>query len=615
MCSAAEAGAGPPSRVGPRAGEAPSSLFHRPAILWLLVVIALVQAYPLADIRDAVTQLRVGDTDDAMRLVAVRDLVSGQGWFDTVQHRFLPPEGVRSHWSRLIDAPLAALQILLAPVLGRPFAEGLSAVLWPAALLVLNGWLLLAALRPRFGGPAAILAVFAATVSWSVTAQFAPGRVDHHNVQLLLVLGIGLRLMRDGWRAGAGAGLLAALSLAVGLETLPCLAMAGLFLVTRWAWLGRGALPALAGFGCALGLAAPLLFGLQTPPALWAATYCDALSPPWLWLCVAGAACAGACAALDRHLDGRSARFRLAAALGLGVAAGFAALFPACLGGPFAGMPDRVRQDWLLQVTEMQSLAGLLAGGQWRLPAAYWPAMLAAALAATLLAIRSREHRRFFGVSALFLWPGVLGGAFQLRGVYPAAGFLPLVAGPVILGALERALDGTRGWRGRLAGAALVCTLNGHAWVALAALAPAGAAATGERRGEPVRDCAAPAIVAPLDSLPAGTVLAPIDIGPAILLYTHHAVVAAPYHRASRGLVAALEGLGGTEADLRRQIAATGATYLALCRGPLPEATREGTAQAFAAALLRGADPPAWLEPVAMPAGALSVWRIGGRDR
>ena len=34
------------------------------------------------------------DTDSAMRLVQVRDLLHGQSWFDTVQHRMNTPYGL-----------------------------------------------------------------------------------------------------------------------------------------------------------------------------------------------------------------------------------------------------------------------------------------------------------------------------------------------------------------------------------------------------------------------------------------------------------------------------------------------------------------------------------------
>ena len=52
------------------------------------------------------------DTDDALRLAQLRDWlhVKGlfSGWFDLHQARMQPPEGYDTHWSRLIDAGLAA---------------------------------------------------------------------------------------------------------------------------------------------------------------------------------------------------------------------------------------------------------------------------------------------------------------------------------------------------------------------------------------------------------------------------------------------------------------------------------------------------------------------------
>ena len=41
------------------------------------------------------------DTDDAMRLTDVHDLLAGQPWFDFTQHRINAPFGAEIHWSRL----------------------------------------------------------------------------------------------------------------------------------------------------------------------------------------------------------------------------------------------------------------------------------------------------------------------------------------------------------------------------------------------------------------------------------------------------------------------------------------------------------------------------------
>src|SRR5881398_3511122 len=73
-------------------------------------------------------------TDDAMRLVEVRDLIGGQGWFDMLQHRMDPPGGTSMHWSRLIDAPLAGLILLFKPLLGMHHAQALTLYFWPTLL-------------------------------------------------------------------------------------------------------------------------------------------------------------------------------------------------------------------------------------------------------------------------------------------------------------------------------------------------------------------------------------------------------------------------------------------------------------------------------------------------
>jgi hypothetical protein len=55
--------------------------------------------------------LRIGweTQNDATRLVEVRELVNGSPWYDTTLPRVGAPQPLVSHWSRLIDAPLALL--------------------------------------------------------------------------------------------------------------------------------------------------------------------------------------------------------------------------------------------------------------------------------------------------------------------------------------------------------------------------------------------------------------------------------------------------------------------------------------------------------------------------
>src|SRR5882762_2558721 len=96
-------------------------------VLWAAVALALAAPSIKSGVFDAMS------TDDAMRLVEVRDLIAGQGWFDLMQHRLDPP-GLPMHWSRVVDLPLAGLILALRPLLGGNGAEAAALVLWPALL-------------------------------------------------------------------------------------------------------------------------------------------------------------------------------------------------------------------------------------------------------------------------------------------------------------------------------------------------------------------------------------------------------------------------------------------------------------------------------------------------
>src|SRR5436305_140468 len=65
----------------------------------------------------------LGDTDDNMRIMQVRGLLHGQGWYDLRNYRMNPPYGANIHWSRLVDLPIAGLILTLRPFLGGAAAE------------------------------------------------------------------------------------------------------------------------------------------------------------------------------------------------------------------------------------------------------------------------------------------------------------------------------------------------------------------------------------------------------------------------------------------------------------------------------------------------------------
>lgn len=581
-----------PDRAPPAA--LPATRFKTTKLLWLLAAFGLATMNAPVDIAATLFHLRVPDPDDAMRLVEARDLANGQGWFDLVQHRFGPQPGIPSHWSRLVDAPLAGLILLFTPLAGRGLAEGIAAALWPILLFGLYALVLMRGAKAAYGPRAALLALIVATQTVGVGVQFAAGRVDHHGLQLTIILGLALAIIRStGWLAG----LLAAASLAVGLEGLPYVAAAALFLCADWVWRGRPALQALTEFGLGLGLAAPILFGAQTDPARWGIPACDAISPPWLFLAGGGLILTLGCAALDGRLTRPSTRLAVLAVLGSSIVAGFAALFPVCLGGPFTGMTTLVRDHWLLRVNEMTSLPTFVARGQWE-ALAFYPVLILATLVATRLAPLGRA----WAVAATLLWPGLLMGISEFRGLYVASGLVPFVAG----GFIDRVLSTGQGTR-RLSSAAVAAGLVSTIWIPIASL---GETLSPWPRTAPdlqgAMTCLSDEALSGLAALPSGRVLAPTFMGPAILLHTPQSIVAAPYHRAVPQIAASIQGLGGTEADLRRAMTEQGASLLVAC--PARLSTDLQPEPAFVSRLVQGTTSADWLTPE--PAqGVIRIWR------
>ena len=155
----------------------------------LIVVLAWLAfcAWYLWNNYDSVRYFRLGDTDDNMRMMQVRGLLHGQGWFDLRQHRLSPPVGANIHWSRLVDLPIAGLILALRPFLGGPAAERWAvgiAPLLPYLLLLFSLAMTSRRLIDRRAYPLAFMALIFAG---STNGMFMPERIDHHGWQLALL--------------------------------------------------------------------------------------------------------------------------------------------------------------------------------------------------------------------------------------------------------------------------------------------------------------------------------------------------------------------------------------------------------------------------------------------
>jgi len=580
----------------------------RTAILITVFVFAAVLAIKLLWIKTSVFDAM--STDDAMRLVEIRDLINGQGWFDLWQYRLDPP-GVLMHWSRLIDLPLALSIVSLKPLIGMHDAEAVTILLWPLLLLAGAVALVVAIARLMSHGLAVSQASAALLTLLAMPAlvHFRPGAIDHHNAQidlLLVLILFTMQIERSAIKA-ALAGVVASLSLAVGVEMLPVIATICVAVVGLFVWRGAPVARQVATFAIALAASSLVLALALLPVPRLAAPVCDSWGGPLLLLTVGGGASLMLMVGIDRY---RSALgLRVATAMGSAVAliGAFLWLFDGCLASPYAQLDPLVVSVWLGHVAEAVSLATMLRLGPEEVLGFYAFPVITLGIAAWVL-VRSDSADRFrwvVGIGALAALFAI--SVWEMRGTGGAA----IVAAPLFA-----------------AGAAMIWpTLAvGHNLALLAFVVSPMMFATLGPAIQPLihlvfvprkmyfapeaSRCQSMSDVASLKDLPKGRVMGPIDIGPAILAETSHEVFAAPYHRNNDGNLAMLKLMLAQPPAAHQMLLDRHVDYVVICRTDPNRNVIERAPDGMEARLLRG-DAPDFLERIDLGTAAkISAWRV-----
>lgn len=554
----------------------------RDAALTAAIALLLSAVWAMRDWA-ALSALHLPDTDDVVRLQQIRDWLAGQAFADLAQHR-LGVAGIEMHWSRLPDLVPAAIIALLAPLLGAHGAELAAVIAWPALLFIAA--LTLTGAIARTLGTSAPTAIVIAALAYPASALFLPGRIDHHGLQLVLLLALVLAgLARGSWMKGGVAGLASAASLVIGMEMAPLLAAGGCVFVARWIVYGAGERGRLIGYGLSLsaGLAAAALL-LRTSG--WGHAACDGFAMP-LWRAAQVAALAPLVLGLIAPWL-HDMRRRLAAAGLIGTLAMVAALAmsPSCL-QPYGQVDPVLARVWLANVAEAQPLfaaplehaigyAGLLVAG---LVATAWSAW--------------RSRRIEWLIIGLFQLVSLLVALAQLRGAYAGA----MLAAPALAGLI--AVARARGTAGLAA-----------AWIVSAGLfyPIAGAVLFRASEAGARAQCDAGTALAVLARQPRGTVAAPMDLGAYALAETRHRVLAAPYHRNSAGNRTLYRLLLAAPEASRREAGRLGVTYLVDCPGAHGELGAPPAGSLLAA--LRAGRPPMWLRPLDRGNEAARVYAV-----
>ena len=578
---------------------------------WKLIVVLTwlgLCAWFIFQKSDQIHWFRLGDTDDNMRMMQVRGLLSGQGWYDLRQHHLNPPVGANIHWSRLVDLPIAGLILALRPILGGPGAERWAvaiAPLLPYLLLLVSLALTTRRLVDRRAYPLTFLALFFAG---STNGMFMPTRIDHHGWQLaLLALGVAGIADPKRVRGGLTLGIATALSLSIGLEMMIYLAIGGAAMVLFWVVDG-GERERLRAYAVSLSAGTGLAFLIFASNDNKLAV-CDALSPVWLSDALIGGALLFGLSWLS-PADWRK-RLALAVAAGAAIAAFHALTWPHCI-QRLEGVSAEVDRLWLSHVKEARPFYR----HGWRIACLIMALPLTGLVGWSLLAWFRRADRELlrrvlaaaapaFAATVLLFWQTRTGPAAQMLAtagagaliwfLVPLAWRLPsLVRAPaatvaVIVGA----------------GAALPFVFN--------FIPEAPATERGKAINTANNLCGSLWGLRPVALQPKGTVFTFVDLGPRLITVTHHNAIIGPYHRNGQQIADVMNAFRGSADQAHRLIAKYRSDYLLTC--PNSSTTTIFMAEApkgFYGQLERG-QVPNWLQPVKLPKDSpFKMWRVVG---
>ena len=572
----------------------------------LLVFLAWLglSAWFVYDRWDQLRAFGLGDTDDNMRMSQVRALLDGQDWFDLRQHKLV---GSNIHWSRLVDLPLAGLILLLRPFVGGAQAELIGAAVAPLLpyLVMLFGVSLIA--RRLIHPSAYVLAIIALFFAPSANGMFMPDRIDHHGWQLAL-LSLALAGIADPKRARGGAtlGLASAFSLAIGLELLIYLALAGAAMVLFWID-DAGQRRRLLAYAATLGGGVAFSFAVFASYANRAAV-CDALSPVWLSDALLGGALLAAIAWLT-PADWKR-RLALAAAAGAVVAAFHALSWPQCL-QRLEGVSPEVYDLWLSHVREARPVFR----HGWTVASLILALPVTGALGWGLLSWHNRVDRDLFRRTLAAAAPALaalLLLAWQTR-TGPAAQMMSVTGAAAIVWVLVPLVSRLDYFPLRLLGLAAVAVIGLGGLMPLASnfIPPKQVTAREIAIGRANRACNFIGSFRPIHKLPKGRVFTFLDTSPRLITVTHHEAITGPYHRNGEQIADVMKAFRGSAEQARSIITKYQADYLLTC--PNSSTTTIFLSEApngFYAQLNKG-KAPAWLTPIEMPKNSpFRMWRV-----
>jgi hypothetical protein len=563
------------------------------AFPWAFLFVTLLLLYSVAIFLTFDTlDVSYSDTDNAMRMVQLRDFLNHGNWYDLKSNRVAPPDGYISHWSRIPDVIMAVIFWTVEPFTSRVFAEKAVRLVYPGLWLFpvvsMLCWYVYKVTQSR---NAVIVTVFTIFLNSAMFAQFVAGRIDHHNAQisLAIVSVIAAALQRKDWRWTMVAGASCGLMLTIGLESIVFAFVAAGIVAANYI-LFDGQQKNIRGFVTALCFTTILGFFLSYPPQRYFETACDALAVNLTFAIVLGCVLTFSFSSIQSW--NTTARGRV---LSLGLAAiisgiAYAALDPACLNGPFGHVNAALKPIWLDNVAEMQPLLSPaeIAANPSRLVFVY---ILIPAIIALWVIFKTPELRYDFATQSVVVafCISLIFGLLTLR----TAVYIGWLATPLIclaLIALHRKLKSLH------MAVILLLTIIFSPIAIMIAVGIVFDSTEKQDQAEStnIEKCWNISDYKFLADQKTGLVMAELDLGPFILLHSNHSVVAAPYHRMSDQIIDTINFFETDDlVEAHQKIKRYGIKYVVLCKAPIGNGASLNPNNMLSK--LRSLNPPNWL--------------------
>lgn len=548
------------------------------------------------------------DPDSYLWLVRVTELSETWAWYDNTIARIDVPDGMSLHWTRPFD-----LLLLAGTLVFLPSMEFDQALYWSGMWIssVLHICLLLAlfwATAPVLDVWRRFLALVAAFGHVGVLVYFVPGRADHHVLILLIFvvsLGLAMRMLLNPHNAKLALIGGATLGLGLWVSTEFLLTIAITLGALALSWVRHGGDVASRNWWHSVGLSGVLFLAVlaEHPPVALLVQEYDRVSIVHLVFALLALGLWTVIWAVERRGRGLgSGVVRLAAAaLGALVAGGLLYLiYPKFYGGPVVDVDPRLGPAYGNDVTELQPLLPIDRDTLSNFLVFLGPALLSTPFLAVLLWRDRRganwEAWLYLGVMTVTFLPLALA---MLR-FAPYVGLLTAIPLAELLGRLMTASN-------RFVSHAAVRGALRFSLVGLFVFgfAVAGSAMNLAGPPPPRPACGLDDLIGQLND-PAGLgsrrqlILAHFDRGSELVYRTRHAVLAAPYHRNTAGILDSDRIFrSGDEALSRGLLRRRGVDLILICADKdSPEFQYEEAG--FVGGLLRGR-VPSWLHRIDTP--------------